>query len=40
MWYVYITRSIPFPKEEYTGATSDLDQIKVRWNRYRFHLTL
>jgi predicted GIY-YIG superfamily endonuclease len=24
MWYVYIIRSINFPKQEYIGATSDL----------------
>ncbi|MGP1397744.1 MAG: GIY-YIG nuclease family protein [Inquilinaceae bacterium] len=24
MWYVYIIRSINFPDQEYTGATSDL----------------
>jgi predicted GIY-YIG superfamily endonuclease len=24
MWYVYILRSINFPDQEYTGATSDL----------------
>jgi putative endonuclease len=26
MWYVYIIRSIGFPKQEYTGATADLRQ--------------
>ena len=26
MWYVYIIRSINFPKQEYTGATFDLKQ--------------
>ena len=24
MWYVYILRSINFPKQEYVGATADL----------------
>ena len=24
MWYVYITRSIEFPDQEYIGATEDL----------------
>jgi putative endonuclease len=24
MWYVYIIRSINFPKQEYIGATADL----------------
>ncbi len=24
MWYVYISRSVNFPKQEYTGATADL----------------
>lgn len=24
MWYVYITRSIEFPEQEYIGATEDL----------------
>jgi predicted GIY-YIG superfamily endonuclease len=24
MWYVYIIRSTDYPKQEYTGATSDL----------------
>jgi len=24
MWYVYIMRSLPFPEQEYTGATADL----------------
>ena len=24
MWYVYIIRSINFPKQEYVGATADL----------------
>jgi putative endonuclease len=24
MWYVYITRSVSFPDQEYTGATADL----------------
>ena len=24
MWYVYIIRSVAFPKQEYTGATLDL----------------
>jgi putative endonuclease len=24
MWYVYIIRSVPFPDQEYTGATADL----------------
>ena len=24
MWYVYILRSINFPKQEYIGATADL----------------
>jgi putative endonuclease len=26
MWYVYILRSINFPKQEYTGATANLKQ--------------
>jgi putative endonuclease len=26
MWYVYIIRSVPNPKQEYTGATEDLRQ--------------
>ena len=26
MWYVYILRSINFPEQEYSGATSDLKQ--------------
>ena len=26
MWYVYIIRSIAFPKQEYTGATANLKQ--------------
>jgi putative endonuclease len=26
MWYVYIIRSISFPDQEYTGASSDLKQ--------------
>lgn len=26
MWYVCIIRSVPFPKQEYTGATEDLRQ--------------
>lgn len=26
MWYVYIIRSVNFPDQEYTGATSDLKQ--------------
>jgi len=24
MWYVYIIRSVPFPEQEYTGATENL----------------
>jgi len=24
MWYVYIIRSVTFPKQEYTGATANL----------------
>ena len=24
MWYVYVIRSVNFPEQEYTGATSDL----------------
>ncbi len=26
MWYVYIIRSVNFPKQEYTGASEDLKQ--------------
>jgi len=26
LWYVYIIRSVPLPKQEYTGATADLKQ--------------
>jgi len=26
MWYVCIIRSVAFPEQEYTGATSDLKQ--------------
>ena len=26
MWYVYIIKSIPFPDQEYTGATANLKQ--------------
>jgi putative endonuclease len=26
MWYVYIIRSVSFPEQEYTGATTDLKQ--------------
>lgn len=26
MWYVYIIRSIHFPDQEYTGASTDLKQ--------------
>ena len=26
VWYVYIIRSVPFPNQEYTGATKNLRQ--------------
>jgi putative endonuclease len=35
MWYVYILRSIPFPNQEYVGATSDLKRRVVDHNAGR-----
>ena len=35
MWYVYILRSIPFPNQEYVGATSDLKRRVVDHNTGR-----
>jgi putative endonuclease len=32
VWYVYIIRSVGFPDQEYTGATSDLKQRVVDHN--------
>ncbi len=35
MWYVYIIRSVDFPKQEYTGATADLKQRMADHNAGR-----
>jgi len=35
MWYVYILRSIPFPDQEYIGATADLRQRIAEHNTGR-----
>ncbi len=32
MWYVYIIRSVTFPKQEYTGATANLKQRMAEHN--------
>lgn len=35
MWYVYIIRSVDFPEQEYTGATSDLKRRIAEHNAGR-----
>ncbi len=35
MWYVHILRSLPFPEQEYTGATANLKQRIANHNTGR-----